>query len=311
MCLFSSVDVQALAHCCSWKWSFGRSTLRSEQCPRLQASTGLHARRPLRASIPGKVDRQAHRQATIIMLAFSPGIPSGYNVALTLLSLIAAIVLTGIGLAVALSRTLPGASWLGGAIVGGGIAAMHYTGMAAFEIQGRIIWDPVLVIVSIAAGALIGSAATRVGLIDGEPKWKYYGAVLLDRRHLQPSFHGDGRGLDHARSQDRRVRNRDPDRLAGHRGGARQPGDPAARLLRPCARHSRPAAAGTGEGPHARPRQCRRRRACRVRRRDDRDSKPQFCRPHRRPRGTGRGILCHPSCPTNRCERDCSVIQAK
>src|SRR6202163_3638719 len=37
----------------------------------------------------------------IAMLAFSPGIPSGYNIALTFLSLIAAIVLTGAGLAVA------------------------------------------------------------------------------------------------------------------------------------------------------------------------------------------------------------------
>src|ERR1700731_4002910 len=36
----------------------------------------------------------------IAMLAFSPGIPSAYNVALTVLSLLAAIVLTGIGLAV-------------------------------------------------------------------------------------------------------------------------------------------------------------------------------------------------------------------
>ena len=128
----------------------------------------------------------------IAMLAFSPGIPSGYNVALTLLSLVAAIVLTGIGLGVALSRTLPGASWLGGAIVGGGIAAMHYTGMAAFEIQGRIVWDPVLVIVSIAAGALIGAAATRVGLIEGERKWKYLRCAAAHRGHMQPPFHGDG-----------------------------------------------------------------------------------------------------------------------
>src|SRR5262245_19721153 len=112
----------------------------------------------------------------IAMLAFTPGIPSGYNVLLTLLSLVAAIVLTGIGLAVALSRSLPGAAWLGGAVVGGGIATMHYTGMAAFEIQGRIIWDPVLVVVSIAAGALIGAAATRVGLIEGARKWKIWGA---------------------------------------------------------------------------------------------------------------------------------------
>ena len=115
----------------------------------------------------------------IAMLAFSPGIPSGYNIALTALSLVAAIILTGCGFAVALSRTVPAANWLGGAIVGGGIAVMHYTGMAAFEIQGRIVWDPVLVVVSIAAGGLIGAAATRVGLIDGGGKWKAYGALLL------------------------------------------------------------------------------------------------------------------------------------
>lgn len=115
----------------------------------------------------------------IAMLAFSPGIPSGYNIALTVLSLVAAIILTGFGFAVALSRALPAANWLGGAIVGGGIAVMHYTGMAAFEVQGRIVWDPVLVFVSIAAGGLIGAAATRVGLIDGGGKWKVYGALLL------------------------------------------------------------------------------------------------------------------------------------
>nr|WP_206078868.1 EAL domain-containing protein [Mesorhizobium camelthorni] len=115
----------------------------------------------------------------IAMLAFEPGIPSGYNITLTLLSLLAAIALTGIGLNVALSSKLTGAAWLGGAVVGGGIAAMHYTGMAAFEVQGIIVWDPVLVVVSIVAGALIGAAATRVGLIDGHRKWKVYGALLL------------------------------------------------------------------------------------------------------------------------------------
>src|SRR5579864_7854248 len=52
----------------------------------------------------------------IAMLAFSPGIPSGYNITLTFLSLIAAIILTGAGSAVAVMTTLPGAAWLGGAI---------------------------------------------------------------------------------------------------------------------------------------------------------------------------------------------------
>jgi diguanylate cyclase len=115
----------------------------------------------------------------IAMLAFSPGLPSAYNVALTFLSLIAAIVLTGAGLAVALSSTLGTGAWLGGAMVGGGIAAMHYTGMAAFEIQGRIIWDPALVAVSIALGGLIGAIALAVGLRGASMKWKILGAVLL------------------------------------------------------------------------------------------------------------------------------------
>jgi diguanylate cyclase (GGDEF)-like protein/PAS domain S-box-containing protein len=115
----------------------------------------------------------------IAMLAFSPGIPSAYNIALTVLSLIAAIFLTGAGLAVAVSSMSGAGAWLGGAMVGGGIAAMHYTGMAAFEIQGRIVWDPVLVVASIALGGLIGAAALPVGLRGESLKWKSLGALLL------------------------------------------------------------------------------------------------------------------------------------
>src|SRR6202140_5473458 len=100
----------------------------------------------------------------IAMLAFSPGIPSAYNIALTILSLIAAIFLTGTGLAVAVLANWRARAWLGGAMVGGGIAAMHYTGMAAFEIQGRIVWDPALGGASIALGGLIGASALPAGL---------------------------------------------------------------------------------------------------------------------------------------------------
>jgi diguanylate cyclase (GGDEF)-like protein/PAS domain S-box-containing protein len=113
------------------------------------------------------------------MLAFAPGLPSGYNVALTAASLVAAIVLTGIGLGIALWDALPGATWLGGATVGGGIAAMHYTGMAAFEVSGRILWDPALVGASILLGALIGAAALPIGLRGNSLKWRIGGALLL------------------------------------------------------------------------------------------------------------------------------------
>ncbi|SHK96168.1 PAS domain S-box-containing protein/diguanylate cyclase (GGDEF) domain-containing protein [Bradyrhizobium lablabi] len=115
----------------------------------------------------------------IAMLAFTPGIPSGYNVVLTMLSLVAAILLTGAGLAVSLTPNWRHGPWLGGAIVAGGIAAMHYTGMAAFEIEGTILWDPVLVVTSIVLGAAIGAVALPVGLHGKEEKWKIGGALLL------------------------------------------------------------------------------------------------------------------------------------
>ena len=80
--------------------------------------------------------------------------------------------LTGAGLAIAVESIAGAGAWLGGAMVGGGIAAMHYTGMAAFEIPGRIVWDPILVAVSIALGGLIGAAALPVGLREDNVKWK-------------------------------------------------------------------------------------------------------------------------------------------
>ena len=92
----------------------------------------------------------------IAMLAYDPGIGAGYNLVLTILSLLIASLITGLGLGVAL---LDFARWtpaLGGAIVGGGIAVMHYTGMMALELPGRITWSPRLVIASIVLGIVFG-----------------------------------------------------------------------------------------------------------------------------------------------------------
>jgi diguanylate cyclase len=51
--------------------------------------------------------------------------------------------------------------------------------MAAFEIQGRIIWDPALVVLSILLGTLLGAAALPGGLRTDSMKAKVLGAVLL------------------------------------------------------------------------------------------------------------------------------------
>src|SRR6201995_2460703 len=91
----------------------------------------------------------------VAMLAFTPGIPSGYNISLTALSLVAAILLTGVGLYASFIPNWRHGPWVGAAIVAGGIAAMHYTGMAAFEVAGIVLWDPVLVTASIFLGAVL------------------------------------------------------------------------------------------------------------------------------------------------------------
>ncbi|MGB6254791.1 MAG: EAL domain-containing protein [Bradyrhizobium sp.] len=115
----------------------------------------------------------------VAMLAFTPGIPSGYNIILTILSLVAAIFLTGVGLTVSLIEDWRYGPWVGGAIVAGGIAVMHYMGMAAFEIAGIVVWDPVLVAASIVLGAMIGAIALPVGLHGDSERWKIGGALLL------------------------------------------------------------------------------------------------------------------------------------
>ncbi|ATU92948.1 MHYT domain-containing protein [Phyllobacterium zundukense] len=98
----------------------------------------------------------------IAMLAFSPNLPHGYNAMLTAASLLMAIAMTGLGALFAVTSERPNADLAGGAIIGAGIAAMHFTGMAAFEVEGRIVWNPVLVTMAVALGIVFGAAAVCV-----------------------------------------------------------------------------------------------------------------------------------------------------
>lgn len=127
----------------------------------------------------------------ISMLAFSPGGPTGYDLILTLLSLFVAIALTGLAYCVATSG-----GWqlkaVGGATVGGGIAAMHYTGMAAFRITGFIVWDGVLVATSIAMGCALGTAALVIGCGKTSLRGRLQGALLLALAIVSCHFTGMG-----------------------------------------------------------------------------------------------------------------------
>jgi diguanylate cyclase (GGDEF)-like protein/PAS domain S-box-containing protein len=99
----------------------------------------------------------------IAVLAFDPGLGAGYDAVLTILSLVIAIVITDVGLSIALSE--PRAKFnpiLAGAIVGGGVAAMHYTGMLAFEVPARMTWSVPLVVASVILGLVWAAAALYV-----------------------------------------------------------------------------------------------------------------------------------------------------
>ncbi|MBR1223484.1 MULTISPECIES: EAL domain-containing protein [unclassified Bradyrhizobium] len=95
----------------------------------------------------------------IAMLAYEPGVTTGYGVALTGLSLAAAMILTSGGFG--FSANAPG-RWrapIGGGIIGAGIASMHYLGMWALEVPGRVTWSLDLVFASIIVGMMFGYAA--------------------------------------------------------------------------------------------------------------------------------------------------------
>ncbi|UQR60640.1 bifunctional diguanylate cyclase/phosphodiesterase [Bradyrhizobium sp. C-145] len=95
----------------------------------------------------------------IAMLAYGPGGAGAYNIPVTLLSLILAISVNFVGLSIAVSSSRPVWIALGGAIVGSGVAAMHYTGMAALEIPARVDWIGSTVAASVLFGIVFAAFA--------------------------------------------------------------------------------------------------------------------------------------------------------
>jgi diguanylate cyclase (GGDEF)-like protein len=95
------------------------------------------------------------------MLAFSLPIPMGYDVPVTLLSLLIAVLVSDFALYVVSRSTL---HWkrllLAGVLMGSGICAMHYTGMAAMRMSPAIEYDPAI----FAASVVIAIAAALAAL---------------------------------------------------------------------------------------------------------------------------------------------------
>jgi diguanylate cyclase (GGDEF)-like protein/PAS domain S-box-containing protein len=95
----------------------------------------------------------------IAELAFEPGFPINYDAGLTAISFLAAIGTVWLGMSIVHRYADPEE---GGAMIGAGIAAMHYIGMAALRAPAQLHWDASYVLVSIAIAMTFAAAAMRV-----------------------------------------------------------------------------------------------------------------------------------------------------
>ncbi|MFN3745330.1 MAG: putative bifunctional diguanylate cyclase/phosphodiesterase [Hyphomicrobiaceae bacterium] len=95
----------------------------------------------------------------IAILAFDVRAPITFDPLLTLASLIVVIAGCGAGFHVALWDRRAPFVVAGGALVGLAIAAMHYTGMMAYRVDGLVEWSAGYVIASVAMSVAFGALA--------------------------------------------------------------------------------------------------------------------------------------------------------
>ena len=94
------------------------------------------------------------------MLAFEMGMPARYDLGTTVLSLLIAVGSTAAAFAWVAREGIATAPLLvAGSAMGLGVAAMHYTGMAAMRVPGNLAYDPRIVAVSVAIAVTASTAA--------------------------------------------------------------------------------------------------------------------------------------------------------
>ena len=128
----------------------------------------------------------------IAMLAYQPGFTTGYALGGTLLSWVLAAATTGLGLGVAAGATKWPRLAAGGAVLGLGISVMHYAGMAAYRIQGLLLWDGAYVAASVTVGVLLAAAAMAAAGRAARARDQMLGAGLLTLAICGMHFTGMG-----------------------------------------------------------------------------------------------------------------------
>ena len=118
----------------------------------------------------------------VAMMGFSvAGTPIRYDVGITAASAIIAVVAVGIGLTIALiGRGAQNARIItGGVIAGLGVAAMHYTGMAAMNLNGDISYGTSRVGLSIAIAVVAAAVALWLAVTVRRPLIIFVAALVM------------------------------------------------------------------------------------------------------------------------------------
>ena len=103
----------------------------------------------------------------IAMLGYRPGAGVALDGLFTILSVLIAILGTGLGVAVAARKPPLAAALAGGGVIGLAIAAMHYTGMFAYQVEGVLTWHQGYMLASI--GLAVGFA---VAFVAAARRWR-------------------------------------------------------------------------------------------------------------------------------------------
>jgi len=126
----------------------------------------------------------------IAMLALKLPIAVSYDILVTVLSTLPAILASGVMLYVISRPKIKRITlFLGGTLMGGGIGAMHFVGMAAMSGVGQqivMMYDPELFVVSIIVAVVLANAALYINSLvgskmeAGNPLWpKIQSAVVM------------------------------------------------------------------------------------------------------------------------------------
>lgn len=113
------------------------------------------------------------------MMALDLGMPASYHIGRTCLSMLLAIAATGAGFAVVGLFSRSRLSIVSaGLMMGVGIAAMHYTGMAALCVTAHVWYEPALVAASIVVAVVAATVALWMAF-NLERTWQHVVASLI------------------------------------------------------------------------------------------------------------------------------------